>query len=114
MGCNLAIGLLRYLTSTHGSDIQLPQPKGAILCSPWVDVDAARSTTSELETRFRNVRTDYVSLELQLWGARSYTPNSTTPDVDAYISPMHHPFFTPAALWVIVGGREVLAEEGTV
>lgn len=73
-----------------------------------------RSTTLALETRFRNLRTDYVPLELQLWGARIYVPDSTTPEVDAYISPMYHPFFTSAALWVIVGGGEILAEEGTV
>lgn len=63
-GCNLAIGLLRYLTSTHGSAVQLPLPKGAILCSPWIDVYAARSSTREFESLFRNIRTDYVPIEL--------------------------------------------------
>ena len=113
-GCNLAIGLLRYLTSTHGSALQLPLPKGAILCSPWIDVYAARSSTRELESLFRNIRTDYVPVELQLWGARSYIPISATPEVDPYVSPIHHPFFTSTPLWVIVGGGEILAEEGTV
>ncbi|CAO1601082.1 hypothetical protein XANCAGTX0491_004746 [Xanthoria calcicola] len=113
-GCNLAIGLLRYLTSTHGSAVQLPLPKGAILCSPWIDVYAARSTTCEFESLFRNMRTDYVPVELQLWGARSYIPISTSPEFDAYVSPILHPFFTSTPLWVIVGGGEILAEEGTI
>ncbi|KAL8881344.1 MAG: hypothetical protein Q9192_007815, partial [Flavoplaca navasiana] len=113
-GCTLAIGLLRYVKSTAGKELRLPSPKGAILSSPWVDVYATRSATRELETRFRNVETDYVPLELLLWGARTYVSNSTTPELDAYISPIHHPFFTSAALWVLVGGGEVLAEEGTV
>ena len=113
-GCNLAVGLLRYVTSTAGKELHLPSPKGAILSSSWVDVYATRSATRELETRFRNVETDYVPLELLLWGARSYIPDSTTPEVDAYISPIHHPFFTSAALWVLVSGGEILAEEGTI
>ncbi|KAL8878089.1 MAG: hypothetical protein Q9198_004029 [Flavoplaca austrocitrina] len=113
-GCNLAIGLLRYVTSTAGKELHLPSPKGAILSSSWVDVYATRSATRELETRFRNVETDYVPLELLPWGARSYVPDSTTPEVDAYISPMHQPFFTSVALWVLVGGGEILAEEGTI
>lgn len=113
-GCNLAIGLLRYPTSTHGSAVQLPLPKGAILCSPWIDVYAARSGTRELESLFRNIRTDYVPVELQLWGARSYIPISAKPEVDPYVSPIHHPFFTSTPLWVIVGGGEIPAEEGSV
>lgn len=113
-GCNLAIGLLRYLTSTQGNAVHLPRPKGAILCRPWIDVYAARSSTRKFESRFRNVRTDYVPVELQLWGTRSYIPISATPEVDPYVSPIHHPFFTSTPLWVIVGGGEILAEEGTV
>lgn len=32
----------------------------------------------------------------------------------AYVSPIHHQFFTSTPLWVIAGGGEILAEEGPV
>jgi len=111
-GCNLAIGLLRYLASPDGRAMQLPEPRAAIFCSPWVDVYATRGSITTFMSRYHRTRTDYVPAELQSWGARTYVPAFKTSASDAYISPFHCPFLTSTTLSVLIGGGEVLAGEG--
>ena len=105
-GCNLAITLLRYITD---NDTLLPHPLAAVLSSPWVDVSSALSPGSK--QRHANSPVDYVPANLQSWGARTYAPRHLDAS-DAYISPGRHPFRTKAALWICLGGLEMLRDEG--
>ena len=106
-GCNLAVTLLRYISSNKGT--LLPHPLAAVLCSPWLDVSSALDPGSK--QRHEQVPADYVPENLQAWGARTYVPTGFDAS-DAYISPSRHPFQTEAALWICVGGLEMLRDEG--
>lgn len=106
-GCNLAVTLLRYISSNKGT--LLPHPLAAVLCSPWLDVASARDPGSK--RRHERAHADYVPANLQAWGARTYVPAGVDPS-DVYISPGRHPFHTEAALWICVGGLEMLRDEG--
>ena len=106
-GCNLAITLLRYIADNN--DTLLPHPLAAVLSSPWVDVSAALSPGSK--QRHAQSPADYVPEILQSWGARTYVPRHLDAS-DAYISPGRHPFRTKAALWICLGGLEMLRDEG--
>ncbi len=106
-GCNLAVTLLRYISSNKGT--LLPHPLAAVLCSPWLDVSSALDPGSK--QRHEQASADYVPENLQAWGARTYVPTGFEAS-DAYISPSRHPFQTEAALWICVGGLEMLRDEG--
>ncbi|CAF9938510.1 hypothetical protein IMSHALPRED_000825 [Imshaugia aleurites] len=106
-GCNLAITLLRYIADNNGT--LLPHPVAAVLCSPWVDVFLALDPGSQ--QRHEKSPADYVPSNLQSWGARTYVP-SHLPASDKYISPNRQPFRTKAALWICLGGLEILRDEG--
>ena len=106
-GCNLAVTLLRYIAGNKGT--LLPPPLAAVLFSPWLDVASALDPSSK--QRHGRVPADYVPEELQTWGARTYVPAGVDAS-DPYISPSRHPFRTEAALWICVGGLEVLRDEG--
>lgn len=105
-GCNLAITLLRYIAE---NDTLLPHPLAAVLSSPWVDVSSALSPSSK--QRHAQSPADYVPETLQSWGARTYAPGRLDAS-DAYISPGRHPFHTKTALWICLGGLEMLRDEG--
>lgn len=106
-GCNLAVTLLRYISSNQGT--LLPHPLAAVLSSPWLDVSSALDPDSK--QRHEQAPADYVPVDLQAWGARSYVPPGSDAS-DPYISPARHPFQTEAALWICVGGLEILRDEG--
>lgn len=106
-GCNLAVTLLRYISSNKVT--LFPHPLAAVLCSPWLDVSSALDPGSK--QRHEQASADYVPENLQAWGARTYVPTGFEAS-DAYISPSRHPFQTQAALWLCVGGLEMLRDEG--
>lgn len=104
-GGNLAIALLRYIEDNKG--ILLP-PLAAVICSPWLDLASALDPTSV--DQHANSVTDYLPGDFTVWGAKAYTPASMVDD--PYISPLNHPFFTHAQLWICVGGLEILCADG--
>ena len=107
-GANLAVGLLRYIAD-HPD--KLPHPRAALLGSPWVNLRSALDPDSL--DKHRSASTDYVPGILAAWGARAYVP-SHMDAASSYISPLHHPFFTEAAMWVCVGGLEILCDDGVL
>ncbi|KAK0513912.1 hypothetical protein JMJ35_003634 [Cladonia borealis] len=105
-GGNLAIALLRYIEDNKGI---LPTPLAAVICSPWLDLASALETTN-VDQHASNV-TDYLVGNFTVWGAKAYAPAPMRVD-NPYISPLNHPFFTHAQLWICVGGLEILCADG--
>lgn len=105
-GANLALALLRYIADNESA---LPWPATAWLWCPWVDL----ATSLELDKlkRIPNAVTDNIPMELLLWGARAYIPESMDP-LNAYLSPMNHPFACKTPLWISVGSLEALHDDG--
>ena len=102
-GGNIAIALLRYISSDDGGN--LPSPSAALLWSPSVDL-ATQSDARGIDLH-KNNRTDYITGFTLVWGVKAYTPSSMVPS-DPYLSPLQHPFSTSTPMWVMVGGAEVL------
>ena len=102
-GGNIAIALLRYISSDDGSS--LPNPSAALLWSPSVDL-ATQSDARSIDLH-KNNRSDYITGFTLVWSVKAYTPRSMVPS-DPYLSPLKHPFSTSCPLWVMVGGVEVL------
>lgn len=105
-GGNLAIALLRYIEDNKGI---LPPPLAAVICSPWLDLASAYEPTSV--DQHKNTITDYLPGNFTAWGAKAYAPAPMRVD-NPYISPLNHPFFTHAQLWICVGGLEILCVDG--
>lgn len=105
-GANLALALLRYITDNENA---LPWPAAAWLWCPWVDL----ATSLELDKlkHIPNAVTDNIPMELLLWGARAYIPESMDPS-NPYLSPMNHPFKCKTPLWISVGTLEALHDDG--
>ena len=102
-GGNVAIALLRYISSPEGDS--LPSPLAALLWSPSVDPATQRNPKSiDLH---RNNRTDYITGLTLVWSVNAYVPKSMDPS-DPWFSPLQHPFSTEVPLWIMVGGAEVL------
>ena len=102
-GGNIAIGLVRYLTSYgRGS---LPRPAALLLWSPSVDL-AAQSNPESVDLH-KNFKTDYIYGATLAWGLQQYIPQTVSVH-DPYLSPIEHPFLTETPIWVMVGGVEVL------
>ena len=106
-GANLTIGLLRYVADNPD---KLPHPRAALLRSPWVDLFSALNPNSV--DKHRSASTDYLPGSFTAWDARKYVPSQMN-TASPYISPLNHPFYTGASLWVCVGGLELLCDDGT-
>ena len=103
-GGNIAIALLRYISSADGDS--LPSPSAALLWSPSVDL-AAQCDPRSIDLH-KNNKKDYITGSTLVWAVNAYTPRSSREPTDPYLSPLRHPFLTPTPLWIIVGGVEVL------
>ncbi|KAK6948365.1 hypothetical protein Daesc_010131 [Daldinia eschscholtzii] len=100
-GGNIVLALLRYLQTSPG---KLPLPGGAMVWSPWVHVTPH---AGEDYTKSRNSDVDLLYAPLLDWGADAYIPKGDlTPEAQALISPLGHPFKTETPIFVHAGGRE--------
>jgi acetyl esterase/lipase len=106
-GGNLVIALLRYIEENKG----LPKPCGAISWSPWVNVTP--SAISAYKGSASN-STDLVPWQILEWGLGAYPPpssESSSSEVQAYVSPAQHPFSTGTPLLVQAGSAEVFLQD---
>lgn len=104
-GGNVVLGLMRYLETQQRSTQDpkpLPLPGAAIVFSPWVHVT---SKAGEDYKACSNAGTDILTGSLLQWGADSYLATSERP-VEAYVSPLHHPFQTSIPLYIHAGAIE--------
>lgn len=108
-GANIAIGLLRYI-SEHGKEDDIPLPGAVTIWSPWVDVNAAFHQDM---TKSQYYKTDYLCREFGLWGASSITGHGIIDPLDAYVSPLNHPFelSTHIPVFVHAGDGEILYDD---
>ncbi|KAI0392221.1 alpha/beta hydrolase fold-3 domain-containing protein [Xylariaceae sp. FL0594] len=111
-GANLAIGLLRYITS-HPS-LEIPLPNSAVLVSPWVA--PVKHLWPEIAIKSNPYfATDYLGVDFCRYCAGVYTgpaSSGVAPD-DAYITPLGHPFAVPGVpILVTVGALEMLSIDG--
>ncbi|KAI1299035.1 Alpha/Beta hydrolase protein [Xylaria venustula] len=106
-GGNLTLSLLRYLetlNSDTSSPTTLPLPGGAMLWSPWVHVTPQAGSDFASS---RNSTSDSIVPEILEWGVEAYFPQAEpTAEELAYISPLHHPFYTKVPLFIHAGGVE--------
>ena len=102
-GGNVAIALLRYISSPEGDS--LPSPLAALLWSPFVGLATQRNP--EIIDMHRNKRTDYIMGFTLVWSVNAYVPKSIDPS-NPWFSPLQHPFSTEVPLWIMVGGSEIL------
>ena len=103
-GANLVIALLRYIADTNGD---LPDPSAALLWCPWVNL----AGNMKVYDSHRNSHMDYIPSVYLTWGIRYFVPPSMSTS-HPYVSPLLHPFATKTPLWVQVGEKEVLCDDG--
>lgn len=102
-GGNLVLALLRYIVE-FGGQVNLPSPAGALLWSPWVQIEPAKNPLNIEQSP--HYKTDYLNGSFGAWGARCFAA-----DLDAtqpYMSPMLHPFKTGVPTFFQCGDAEVL------
>lgn len=105
-GGNLSLALQRYLAE-YGDELDLPSPAASWLWSPWIDIQAARSPESLINSP--NYSTDYLTSGFSTWGARLFAPlGKGFNPADPYVSPLGHPFKTKTPFWIHTGDAEVL------
>ncbi|KAH7034568.1 Alpha/Beta hydrolase protein [Microdochium trichocladiopsis] len=110
-GGNLAIAFLRYLAN-HGDQTSLPNPRAALLFSPWISpVDNTTPHGDLSVTTNPNFNTDYLPPAFIRWGALAYSAH--VPASDPYITHRGHPFRLPVPTWVVYGTLELLEIDGT-
>ncbi|KAF3009077.1 hypothetical protein E8E14_008151 [Neopestalotiopsis sp. 37M] len=99
-GANIVLGLLRYLVEEG-----LPQPGGAVVFSPWVEVTAE---AVQKYSRSHHVRYDILDVPLLEWGVESIRPRekSLSDQEVAYVSPLNHPFRIETPLFIDSGSLE--------
>ncbi|KAK5988695.1 Esterase-like protein [Cladobotryum mycophilum] len=103
-GGNVVLALMRYLEHSQTQPEPLPLPGGAIVFSPWVHVT---SHAAEDYDQSNNSRSDILVGPLLQWGADSYLPEGELPSgIEAYISPLHHPFNLSIPLFIHAGAAE--------
>lgn len=109
-GGNLALALLRHLEAGQAGAGQtdagqsLPLPGGVLAFSPWVHITrhAARDYNYS-----PNSRVDMLAPSLLHWGGEAYLPEDEfSSEVEAYVSPLHHPFKLKTPLFVQAGTSE--------
>ncbi|KAK6844192.1 hypothetical protein PG995_014302 [Apiospora arundinis] len=107
-GGNVVLGALRYL-ALH----DFPQPAGAVVFSPWVDV-----TEEGVEKYRRSIapRYDILDAELLDWGVEAYRPKgkALAEEEEGYIAPMHHPFRLGTRLFIDSGSMDGFYESISV
>lgn len=97
-GGGLALALLQRLR-----DAGLPQPRAAILLSPWVDLTARGGTIDD------NGRYDYLSAEMLVWGAATYLAGADANGPLA--SPIYADLRGLPPLLVQTGGGEIFLDQ---
>ncbi|KAL7624097.1 hypothetical protein AAE478_005654 [Parahypoxylon ruwenzoriense] len=104
-GGNLVLALLRYLEASH---VEFPLPGGVMVWSPWVDVTPGAGQEYD---RLSNAQGDLLVSSLLEWGVNAYRPlGDITPEVESYISPLHHPFRAKTPLFIQAGSGEAFYE----
>lgn len=106
-GGNLVAAFLRYLEAHP--DL-LPTPYGAMLWSPWVDLEGDIKKRSDESS---HLPTDFLCGGLLGWGADAYKPlpRNSTPETEAYVSPIRHPFETRTPIWIQTGTVEIFYDD---
>ncbi|KAI0391641.1 alpha/beta hydrolase fold-3 domain-containing protein [Xylariaceae sp. FL0594] len=103
-GGNLATALLRYLAEFGANT---PQPKCAVLISPWVApfqyVTAGNPHRS----------TDFIPGSYPRWGALTYGGSRPNAEDDPYITSLGNPFATPVPIFAHAGDAEMFFERIT-
>lgn len=97
-GGGLSLALLARLREAGA-----PQPAGAVLLSPWVDLSCSPTSYE------RNARYDFAGRETLLTWARYYA--GTTPLSHPELSPLQADLRGLPPLYVVSGGIELLADE---
>ncbi|KAK2595107.1 hypothetical protein QQS21_007192 [Conoideocrella luteorostrata] len=103
-GGNLVLALIRYLESIQDKGQALPLPRSAMIFSPWVSIseNAGGDYSKSL-----NSQSDLLWSPLLQWGADCYRPQGQlSREVEAYISPLHHPFKLSIPLAIQDGALE--------
>ncbi|KAI8624563.1 alpha/beta hydrolase fold-3 domain-containing protein [Xylariaceae sp. FL1651] len=99
-GGNLAVALLRYLHD-FGTTINVPNPKCAVLISPWVEpfyYDTAVNPHRE---------TDFLPATYGYWGANIYAGSWPEARSDPYVTPLDNAFQTPVPIFASAGTAEL-------
>lgn len=105
-GGNVAIALARYLQANQA---KLPLPGGVAVFSPWVHVTATAGRDYDQETHSQS---DILHSSVLQWGADVYRPQGKlSPETEAYISPLHHPFELSVPLYVQAGTAEGMHDQ---
>ena len=103
-GGNVVLGLLRYLEASQNWTHPLPLPSGVIAFSPWVHVTP---DAGDQYIRTGRAKTDVLASDLLQWGADAYLPEGElSSEVQAYTSPLHHPFKLSVPLFLHDGAAE--------
>ncbi|KAI7772908.1 hypothetical protein LA080_013511 [Diaporthe eres] len=99
-------GLVGPLPAGRASKVpDLPLLGGFIVFSPWVSVTAHAG--AEFERR-SNHESDILNVAFLQWGAESYllSMGRLPANVEAFISPIHHPFPTSVPIFIWAGAAE--------
>ncbi|KAK8863383.1 Alpha/Beta hydrolase protein [Apiospora arundinis] len=99
-GGNIVLAALRYL-ALH----DFPQPAGAAVFSPWVDVtvDGVQKYSQSIAPRY-----DILDAELLEWGVEAYRPKgkTLTTEEEGYVAPVNHPFRLATRLFIDSGSMD--------
>lgn len=105
-GGNVAVALARYL---QDSQTKLPPPGGVAVFSPWVHVTLTAGKDYDQEN---HSQADVLHSSVLQWGADVYRPQGQlSPEMEAYISPLHHPFELSVPLYVQAGSAEGMHDQ---
>lgn len=105
-GGNVAVALARYL---QDGQTKLPLPRGVAVFSPWIHVTSTAGKDYDQENRSR---ADVLHSSVLQWGADVYRPQGQlSPETEAYISPLHHPFELTVPLYVQAGSAEGMHDQ---
>jgi acetyl esterase/lipase len=93
-GAHLVLAVLCYI---HGNNTLLQAPCGALLWSPWVNMQL------ESLKQHPNSTPDLLPVSLLAWGIRTFTP-----PLNGYGTPAANPFLSRTPIFVQMGQAEVL------
>ncbi|KAI0157248.1 alpha/beta hydrolase fold-3 domain-containing protein [Xylariaceae sp. FL1272] len=102
-GGNLILALLRYIHH-FGTETGIPNPKGAVLLSPWV-----APFLYEMENSPHR-GTDFIPATYPHWGANTYAGDWPNARSEPYITHLGNPFACPVPMFVNVGTAELISE----